>query len=203
MAMSKSSRPIPSTLVLPLNKKAAAHNKEKTSQARRITALHSSAEADRERQFDEAADSVRDVTGTQTNELAERIIQQVVNAQIGQGKKDIHCQLLNAVAAIGEMQPGNATEALLATQMIATHEAGLSFLAAATRDDQTTEGRDANVLRATRLMRLHLEQIEAMQKLKGKASQQKVTVEHVHVHAGGQAIVGAIEAPGEGGGKGR
>ena len=26
--------------------------------------------------------------------------------------------------------------------------------------------------------------------------QQKVTVEHVHVHAGGQAIVGAVETPG-------
>jgi hypothetical protein len=41
-------------------------------------------------------------------------------------------------------------------------------------------------------MRLHLEQIEAMQKLKGKTGQQKVTVEHVHVHDGGQAIVGAV-----------
>jgi hypothetical protein len=38
-------------------------------------------------------------------------------------------------------------------------------------------------------MRLHLEQIEAMQKLKGKAGQQKVTVEHVDVHEGGQTIV--------------
>jgi hypothetical protein len=41
-------------------------------------------------------------------------------------------------------------------------------------------------------MRLHLEQIEAMQKLKGKAGQQRVTVKHVHVHEGGQAIVGAV-----------
>jgi hypothetical protein len=51
---------------------------------------------------------------------------------------------------------------------------------------------------ATRLMRLHLDQIEAMQKLRGKAGQQKVTVEHVHVYQGGQAIVGAVAptAPG-------
>jgi hypothetical protein len=71
-------------------------------------------------------------------------------------------------------------------------EAAMFFMAHATRDDQTFQGRDANVLRATRLMRLHLDQIEAMQKLKGKAGQQKVTVEHVHVHEGGQAIVGAV-----------
>jgi hypothetical protein len=37
-----------------------------------------------------------------------------------------------------------------------------------------------------------LEQIEAIQRLKGKTGQQKVTVEHVHVHDGGQAIVGAM-----------
>ena len=50
-------------------------------------------------------------------------------------------------------------------------------------------------------MRLHLEQIEAMQKLKGKAGQQKVTVEHVHVHEGGQAIVGTVSTSrGEGAG---
>ena len=50
-------------------------------------------------------------------------------------------------------------------------------------------------------MRLHLEQIEAMQKLKGTARQQKVTVEHVHVHEGGQAIVGTVStSKGEGGG---
>jgi len=43
-------------------------------------------------------------------------------------------------------------------------------------------------------MRVFNEQIEVMQKLKGKAGQQKVTVEHVHVHEGGQAIVGAVSA---------
>jgi len=66
------------------------------------------------------------------------------------------------------------------------------FLHRAAIEGQTTEGTDLNVARATRLMRLYLEQIEAMQKLKGKAGQQTVTVEHVHLHEGGQAIVGAV-----------
>jgi hypothetical protein len=52
---------------------------------------------------------------------------------------------------------------------------------------------DANVLRATKLMRFQLEQIEAMQKLKAKAGQQEVTVEHVHVHEGGQRECGSGE----------
>ncbi len=43
-------------------------------------------------------------------------------------------------------------------------------------------------------MRLFNDHIGMLAKLKGTASQQKVTVEHVHVHEGGQAIVGAVSA---------
>jgi hypothetical protein len=45
-----------------------------------------------------------------------------------------------------------------------------------------------------------------MQRLKGKAVQQKVRVEHVHVHHGAHAIVGTVTAggiPGKGVGDGR
>jgi hypothetical protein len=44
---------------------------------------------------------------------------------------------------------------------------------ARTLPGQTVEGTDLNVVRATRLMRLHLEQIEAMQKLKGKEANKR------------------------------
>jgi hypothetical protein len=42
--------------------------------------------------------------------------------------------------------------------------------------------------------------LDALNRHRGKG-QQKVTVEHVHVHTGGQAVVGMVETPG-GGGKG-
>jgi hypothetical protein len=51
-------------------------------------------------------------------------------------------------------------------------------------------------------MRLWPEQLEVMQKLKGKSGQQSVTVKHVHVHDGGQAIVGTVTARGTGRGVG-
>jgi hypothetical protein len=73
------------------------------------------------------------------------------------------------------------------------HNAAVMFLNRAMAAEQTFEGTNANLLRATRLMRLFSEQLEAMAKLKGKAGQQKVTVEHVHVHSGGQAVVGVME----------
>jgi hypothetical protein len=39
--------------------------------------------------------------------------------------------------------------------------------------------------------------LEALNRHRGKG-QQKVTVEHVHVHSGGRAVVGMVEAPGGG-----
>ncbi|HEY4932056.1 MAG TPA: hypothetical protein VII23_10830 [Terriglobales bacterium] len=91
---------------------------------------------------------------------------------------------------------------MLATQMIAANEAALMFLGRATNENQYPEAIDTNVLRATRLMRLFGEQLEAMQKLKGKSGRQSVRVEHVHVHDGGQAIVGTVTSSGTGRGVG-
>jgi hypothetical protein len=76
------------------------------------------------------------------------------------------------------------------------------FLKRAALEGQYSEAVDANVLRAIRLMRVFSEQVEAVQKLKGKAGQQRVTVEHVHVHEGGQAIVGTVTPRGPGRGEG-
>ena len=48
---------------------------------------------------------------------------------------------------------------------------------------------------ATKLLRTYTMQVEALQHYRGKG-QQKIRVEHVHVHSGGQAIVGAIHGVG-------
>jgi hypothetical protein len=44
---------------------------------------------------------------------------------------------------------------------------------------------------ASKLLRTYTAQVEALAKLRRKG-EQKVRVEHVHVHPGGQAIVGAV-----------
>ncbi len=84
--------------------------------------------------------------------------------------------------------------------MIGVHEAATAFLRRAQPDKDTGDEADKNVNSAVRLMRLFNEQIGMLAKLKGTASQQKVTVEHVHVHQGGQAIVGAVSKRGVGDG---
>jgi hypothetical protein len=137
----------------------------------------------------------REAVGIKNMALAEHVVTQAAASMtFGQFSTEYE-RLLGAIALMQEIKPANVSEALLACQMNAVHHALMRFLNRATHSEQTFEGADANVLRATRLGRLYIEQLEAMAKLKGKIGQQKVTVEHVHVHEGGQAIVGAVVTP--------
>src|SRR3982074_2938773 len=63
--------------------------------------------------------------------------------------------------------------------------------------EQTFEGRRENLAQANKLSRTYATLLEALNRHRGKG-QQKVTVEHVHVHSGGQAVVGVVEPRGEG-----
>ena len=104
-----------------------------------------------------------------------------------------------AHAAIAGVNPGNGVERMLAVQLIGAHNMAMEFSRRAMHPQQCTELVDANVVRATQFMKIFLEQVACLQKLRGHGSQQKVTVEHVHVHQGGKAIVGSVTPGGEGG----
>ena len=152
--------------VFAMNKKAASQSKEKTVQARPNTTVQCSPEAQREAVLNELVQRVQKVTGTKTDEAAHRLVAQTSKAQIGQASQPDFLQISTAMAALGEMQPTNMLEAQIAVQMIATHEAALSFLAAATPE---AEDREASVAQALQLMRVHLEQVEVFRKLRGGA----------------------------------
>jgi hypothetical protein len=138
---------------------------------------------------------VCEASGIRGERPAERILSQLMQMQTwGPADADGVERALAAFEMLVELKPANVVEALLTVQMVGVHETALMFLKHATREEQTFAGRDANTFRATRLLRLFIEQLEAMARLKGKAGQQKVTVEHVHVYQGGQAIVGAVNA---------
>jgi hypothetical protein len=62
-------------------------------------------------------------------------------------------------------------------------------------ENQTLQGRQENLNQANKLSRTHAMLLETLNRHRGKG-QQKVTVEHVHVHEGGQAIVGNVETQG-------
>jgi hypothetical protein len=169
----------------------------KTRQGRMIEAP---AEKTREQFCDELCCELEKAAGVPL-EVADRVTSQMADALVWPKPRNQTELIIKAITALAGYSPSNSIEASLAVQMTATGEAALSFLNRAMLPDQPSEIVDRIVTRATRLMRLHLEQIEAMQKLKGTAGQQKVTVEHVHVHEGGQAIVGAVSTTKREGGR--
>ncbi len=151
----------------------------------------------REEILTEFEDGLCRICGVKTPEVAQALASQVASLQVWTRPDPARLAeaLTRASCLLGELGPKTGPEALLAVQMLGVHEAATMFLHRASADGQTIDGTDRNVLRATRLMRLFTEQLDALAKLKGRTSQQKVTVEHVHVHDGGQAIVGAVERP--------
>lgn len=88
-------------------------------------------------------------------------------------------------------------ESMIAAQLIATHNAAMECYRRAMIDEQTFEGRRENLSQANKLSRTYATLIEALNRHRGKG-QQKVTVEHIHVHDGGRAIVGNVSHPGGG-----
>ena len=83
----------------------------------------------------------------------------------------------------------------MAAQLIAAHNAAMECYRRAMIGEQTFEGRRENLNQANKLSRTWAMLLEALNRHRGKG-QQKVTVEHVHVHAGGQAVVGVVETTG-------
>src|ERR687887_598562 len=80
---------------------------------------------------------------------------------------------------------------MLAAQLIAAHNAAMECYRRAMLREQTFEGRQQSLSQANKLSRASAALIEALNRHRGKG-QQKVTVEHVHVHSGGQAVVGMV-----------
>lgn len=111
-------------------------------------------------------------------------------------------QLSATVAALIGIAPKDELEGMMAAQLVAAHNAAMECYRRAMIGEQTFEGRRENLAQANKLSRTYAALLEALDRHRGKG-QQKVTVEHVHVHAGGQAVVGMVAAPGQPGGWGR
>lgn len=106
-------------------------------------------------------------------------------------------QLKATVAGLIGIGPRDEIEGMIAAQLIAAHNAAMECYRRAMIGDQTFEGRRENLGQANKLSRTHAVLLEALNRHRGKG-QQKVTVEHVHVHPGGQAVVGVVQPMGGG-----
>ncbi|MGD0532847.1 MAG: hypothetical protein ABSA62_11420 [Methyloceanibacter sp.] len=99
----------------------------------------------------------------------------------------------HAFAAAGSR--GLEVETMIAAQMAAIHVATMTFACRLNHVENIPQ-QDSAERALNKLARTFTTQMEALNRHRGKG-QQKVTVEHVHVHEGGQAIVGHVERRGD------
>ena len=102
-----------------------------------------------------------------------------------------------AVQGLIGINPKDELKGMLAAQLVACHHASMECYRRAMLREQTFEGRQENLNRTNKLSRTYSALLESLNRHRGKG-QQKMTVEHVHVYEGGQAIVGNVESRGGG-----
>jgi hypothetical protein len=142
---------------------------------------------------------LKGIGGSQSDKWNSTLANQAVQALWlkNSDPEEIDSQMSATVAALVGIGPRDELEGMMAAQLIAAHNAAMECYRRAMIGEQTFEGRSENLTQANKLSRTYATLLEALNRHRGKG-QQKVTVEHVHVHAGGQAIVGAVAAPGGG-----
>ncbi|OYU00909.1 MAG: hypothetical protein CFE36_13200 [Sphingomonadaceae bacterium PASS1] len=104
-----------------------------------------------------------------------------------------HALLVKATDMFNSFKVVDVIEGMLAVQMIGTHNAIVECFRRAMIPDQRLEAQKVYLSQAERLMGLYTRHLTALDKHRGKG-QQNITVRHVNVASGGQAIVGNIDA---------
>jgi hypothetical protein len=143
--------------------------------------------------------ALKNIGGSQSDVWNKLLAEQSIETLWKQNSDvDTYRQQVNAtVAALAGIGPRDELEGMMAAQLIAAHNATMECYRRAMIREQTFEGRRENLNQANKLSRTWATLLEALNRHRGKG-QQKVTVEHVHVHAGGQAVVGMVATPGGG-----
>ena len=143
--------------------------------------------------------ALKNVGGSQSDEWNKLLAEQAIEALwVKNSDAETHERQMKATfAALVGIGPRDELEGMMAAQLIAAHNAAMECYRRAMIGEQTFEGRRENLSQANKLSRTWTTLLEALNRHRGKG-QQKVTVEHVHVHAGGQAVVGMVATPGGG-----
>ena len=166
--------------------------KRKTKQAIEPTTVVANDPADRK-------GTLKTIGGSESDNWNNTLVNQAVQAlwlkNVDTQERDR--QLSATLAALTGIAPKDELEGMMAAQLIAAHNASMECYRRAMIGDQPFEGRRENLNQANKLSRTWATLLDALNKHRGKG-QQKVTVEHVHVHAGGQAVVGTVERQGGG-----
>jgi hypothetical protein len=136
---------------------------------------------------------LRRLGGSKNEDFNQVLMNQIVNALwlAYSDAESRHKQIQAVLGGALGLEPKDEAEGMLIGQMIACHAAAMECFRRAMLKEQSFEGRQQTLNYGNKLSRTYALHLEALDKHRGKG-QQKVTVEHVHVHRGGQAIVGDV-----------
>ena len=134
--------------------------------------------------------------GTEDRALQDQLLCQATSAVSDFAGKEM-ATFDHVAAALRGIRPQDALEGMLATQMVAVHTLAMTCMQRAAWNDQSDLGIEVNLNRATKLLRTFAIQTEALNRYRGRG-EQKMFVEHVHVHKGAQAVVGSVSQSGFG-----
>lgn len=145
-----------------------------------------------------AVEKDRAVFGSTNEEFINGLIHNIVNiASPGREIDEVSSKYLTSIVA--GINPQDEVEALLATQMAAIHMATVTF-SRRLANVETIPQQDSAERALNKLARTFTAQVEALKRYR-TGGQQNVTVKHVNVNEGGQAIVGNVHHGGRGGEK--
>lgn len=133
--------------------------------------------------------------GTAHPPFADGIIDQLSRASSG-GADDNLSGLNFALAAIAGMTPKDHIETMLCVQMVSIHNATMALARRLLRAETLIQ-QDSAERALNRLARTFAAQVETLKNYR-RGGAQRITVEHVTVNEGGQAIVGSIAGKGVG-----
>jgi hypothetical protein len=137
-----------------------------------------------------------DAMGTCDPQFFSGFLTQVINAT-DTGDDGTNATTVNsALGFIRSIKPRDETEAQLAAQMAATHSAVMTFARRLSKVS-TIPQQDSAINAYNKLARTYAAQMEALKRYRS-TGEQKVTVTHVSVADGGQAIVGNVTTGGGG-----
>lgn len=134
-------------------------------------------------------ETVSEITGVLNEMLGQQLIHQAINASPGANEIDVEAEAVSA--ALGEMQPKDAAEGMLVTQMVALHNQMMYYMKRSIEDQWETE---ECLSRFLKLNRQFLACLQGLLKYRNRG-QQNVIVQNVNVGPDGKAIVGCIQAP--------
>ena len=136
----------------------------------------------------EWGDAYLEAFGTKAKPVADRLLNQLLNATNDPSETSIN----TALAMVQEIAPADPVEAMLAVQMIGIHTAAMDAMRRSLHPDQSAEGRALYLGLAPKLTSTFAAHAEALNRSRGKTVTQVVRVEKVVVEDGGQAVVGAV-----------